>query len=144
MRIDHARIAAAIRKDLEAHPNGLACNRRMGRKTKKVRHPVLGTTVVVEMRTSRGVTVHEVPRTSGVFGHIPGAFTQRGCQCSPQLWQSLEAFYDRIDADLDLWRLAGDYKLGCPYAVCRVNASRRHALAVRAILERDAVRRGLV
>lgn len=144
MRIDHARIAAAIRKDLEAHPNGLACNRRMGRKTKKVRHPVLGTTVVVEMRTSRGVTVHEVPRTSGVFGHIPGAFTQRGCQCSPQLWRSLEAFYDRIDADLDLWRLAEDYKLGCPYAVCRVNASRRHALAVRAILERDAVRRGLV
>ena len=57
---------------------------------------------------------------------------------------TLEAFYDRIDEDLDMWRLAEDYRLGCPYAVRRVKASRRHALAIRDILERDAVRRGLV
>lgn len=144
MRIDHTRIAAAIRKEQKEHPNRLAGHRWDRTRPKEVRHPVLGDTVVVEMRTSRGVTVREVPRTAGIFGHIPGAFTQRGCQCSPRLRLTLEAFYDRIDEDLDMWRLAEDYKLGCPYAVRRVKASRRHALAIRAILERDAVRRGLV
>lgn len=92
---------------------------------KAARHPVLGTTVIVEMRTGSGTTVREVPRTDRTFGHVPGAFTQQGCLCSPALRLFLEAFYARIDERLDAWQLMHDYELGCPYAIRKVNAMRR-------------------
>ena len=101
------------------------------KQAKAVKHPVLGDTVTIEMRTGSGTTVRVVPRSSGTFSHIPGAMTQCGVVCSPQIRVMLEAFYAKVDADLADWELKRDYELGCPYAVKRVKAMRRHALALK-------------
>ncbi len=138
--VTRERLLAALEKEREMS------GRKSGRDTcgfrpddRRIRHPKLGLTVTVEMRTGSGTTSRTILR-SKAFKSVHGVVRQTASRCNPAIHHCTDRFYGQIDSDLAKWRYEEDLKLKVPYAV---KENRRRRLE-HARLRKYAIERGLI